>query len=65
MMAASEEYEEDDSLDDQDEVPEPVTISDDSCLIAADMSGDDIVLQGGKGEILLGMMAAEGGMSEV
>jgi HNH endonuclease len=62
MMAASEEYEEEDSLEDQDEVPQPVGISDDSCLIATEMSDDIAPLQGDE---CIMPLAVERGMVKV
>src|SRR5205085_10132249 len=51
MKAASEEYDEEDSFEDQDEISEWTEISDDRCLIAADFSRDIVFPQpGSKGE---------------
>jgi hypothetical protein len=42
MTAASEEYDEEDSLEDQDEIPELAGTTDNSCLIASEL-GDDVI----------------------
>ena len=42
MKAASEEYDEEDSLEDQDEIVELTGVSDDGCLVAADFGQDSI-----------------------
>lgn len=43
MSCDSKEYEEDDTLEDEDEIPEPAGTTDDSCLIASEL-GDDAEL---------------------
>ena len=37
MSAASEEFEEEDSLEDEDEIPEPAGMIDDDCSIASEL----------------------------
>ena len=54
MSATFEEYEEEDSLEDEDEIPEPAGTINDSCSIASEL-GDDVSLpqDGGKGLIAM------------
>jgi hypothetical protein len=51
MKASSEEYEEEDTLEDEDEIEELTGVSNDTCLVAADFDHDVVLPQpGGKGE---------------